>query len=400
MTTILHIIRSYSRNSSLFNDIVAATADGHFRNIVCYLSGEDDGNNRMTEAADQVIYLNLKKSKVTWRSPGTVRLVRDIIDSENVDLLDCHMWRAIPIGALAAFGAKHRVKSVAVFHGVKARLSLRMKLLYFFVLRRMDRIVSVSEGGIADIRSLFWGVKPDKLRAIPNGLDFSAFEQGEAVDRAEVFGEGMANRRLFITVSRLAAKKNLGRLILAVAQVRPSHPDIGLVIVGDGVLRRELEARVSECGLEDTIIFLGYRQDIPSLLKSADIYAIPSLREGLPRSLVEAMSVGKPVLASRINGQEEVVTDQVHGRLVDPYSIDDMAGGLSYFMGLDGEALRTMGEAAEAHVRADFNRDVMKAKYRLLFEEFAPRAAAQKLYPNNCTSSANTSPTSLSDSES
>jgi glycosyltransferase involved in cell wall biosynthesis len=161
-----------------------------------------------------------------------------------------------------------------------------------------------------------------------------------------------------------------------------------------------LEARVSECGLEDTIIFLGYRQDIPSLLKSADIYAIPSLREGLPRSLVEAMSVGKPVLASRINGQEEVVTDQVHGRLVDPYSIDDMAGGLSYFMGLDGEALRTMGEAAEAHVRADFNRDVMKAKYRLLFEEFAPRAAAQKLYPNNCTSSANTSPTSLSDSES
>jgi glycosyltransferase involved in cell wall biosynthesis len=369
MRTVLHIIRTYSRNSPLFNDIVAAAAGEGYRHIVCYLHGEDDGNNAMASLADQVIYLNLAKRKVTWRSPGTVQMIRDIIDSQEVDLLDLHMWRAMPIGALAAAFSRRKVASVAVFHGVKDHLSLRMKLLYYFVLRRMDRIVSVSEGGLADIRSLFWGIQEDKLRAIPNGLDLSLFQQAEAGDRAELFGDQLAHRRIFITISRLAEKKNLDRLIQAVGQVNGDHPRLGLVIAGDGMLRRKLEARVKECGLDDRVIFLGYRKDVPALLKSADVYVIPSLREGLPRSLVEAMAAGKPVLASRINGHEEVVVDGPHGRLFDPYSVDEMADGLRYFMGLDAASLRAQGDAAQAHVETHFNRDVMKARYRQLFEE-------------------------------
>jgi glycosyltransferase involved in cell wall biosynthesis len=371
MRTILHIIRTYSRNSPLFNDIVAATAGGEFRNIVCYLHGEDDGTNGMSNVADQVIYLNLAKRKVTWRSPSTVRLVRDIIESQEVDLLDLHMWRAMPIGALAAALARRQVKSVAVFHGVKDRLSLRIKLLYYFVLRRMDRIVSVSEGGLADIQSLLWGVDKNKLRAIPNGLDLTLFEQAQGGSRTELFGPQMSDRRLFISVSRLAEKKNLDRLIQAVALVSRDHPEIGLVIVGDGVLRRQLEARVNEYGLGGRIVFLGFRRDVPALLKTADVYVIPSLREGLPRSLVEAMAVGKPVLASRINGQEEVVVDGVHGRLVDPTSVEDIAEGLRYFTALDRETLEAQGDAAQLHVQRHFNRDRMKAKYRELFEELA-----------------------------
>ncbi len=371
MITILHIIRSYRRNSPLFNDIIASTSGEKFRNIVCYLHGEDDGCNGMSEIADELIYLKLDKNKVTWRSPSTVMKVREIIRSKEIDILDCHMWRAMPIGALAASTAGRPVKTVAVFHGVKEKLSLRMKLLYYFVLGRMDRIVSVSEGGVADIRSLFWGVDADKLRAIPNGLDFTLFEQGSSGDRAALFGEHMAKRRLFITVSRLAEKKNLDRLIQAVAKVFPHYPDIGLVIVGDGVLRKPLEARVAALALQDCVIFLGFRRDIPTLLNSTDVYAIPSLREGLPRSLVEAMSVGRPVLASRIHGQEEVVIDGEHGRLVDPLDVSDIAAGLAAFMELDAESLRAQGEAASRHVRTYFNRDGMKEKYRLLFEELA-----------------------------
>ncbi|MEP1593084.1 MAG: hypothetical protein ABJK20_00860, partial [Halieaceae bacterium] len=88
MKTILHIIRTYSRDSSLFNDIVRS-AEGGYRNVVCYLTGEDDGQNQMTTIADRVVYLQLSKNAVTWRSPGTVRRVCQLIDDHEVDLVDC-----------------------------------------------------------------------------------------------------------------------------------------------------------------------------------------------------------------------------------------------------------------------------------------------------------------------
>jgi glycosyltransferase involved in cell wall biosynthesis len=368
MKTILHIFRTYSRDSSLFNDIVRST-EGAYRNVVCYLTGADDGDNQMTNIADQIIYLNLDKNAVTWRSPSTVGKVRQIIDDNNVDLVDCHMWRSMPIGVLAAARSRHKPQVVGVFHGVKSRISLRTKLLYYFTLRRMAKIVSVSEGGVADIQSLFWGVDPGKLSAIPNGLDFSRFSGVEVGDRSALFGPELASKRLFITVSRLASKKNLERLLRAFSHVHSAYPNAGLVIVGDGLLRPRLEAFVASKGLVGSVAFLGFRDDVPLLLKTADVYAIPSLREGLPRSLLEAMAVGRPVLASRIHGHEEVVRDPEHGRMVDAADADDIAAAIEYFMRLEPQELEAQGQAASEHVRADFNRDLMMTRYRALFDE-------------------------------
>lgn len=368
MKTILHVFRNYSRDSSLFNNIVRSAA-GDYRNIVCYLSGEDDGHNSMADIADAVIYLQLSKHAVTWRSPATVGRVRDLIDAQAVDLVDCHMWRSMPIGVLAAARSHRNPRVVGVFHGVKSRISLRSKLLYYFTLRRMAKIVSVSEGGMADIQSLFWGVAPEKLMAIPNGLDFTRFSGVEAGNRSDLFGTGFDSKRVFITVSRLASKKNLERLLRAFSHVHSAYPNAGLVIVGDGVLRARLEEFVRDKGLTGSVAFLGFRDDIPNLLKSADIYAIPSLREGLPRSLLEAMAVGKPVLASRIHGHEEVVLDPAHGRLVDAADADDIAAAIEYFMRLTTAELAAQGEAASDHVRTHFNCELMKQKYRQLFDE-------------------------------
>lgn len=367
MKTILHIIRTYSRDSSLFNDIVRSAEDG-YRNVVCYLTGEDDGHNQMSTIADRVIYLRLNKNAVTWRSPGTVRRVCQIIDDHEVDLVDCHMWRSMPIGVLATARSQRKPRLVGVFHGVKSRISLRTKLLYYFTLRRMASIVSVSDGGVADIRSLFWGADPEKLSAIPNGLDFSRFSGVKAGDRGELFGQELASKRLFITVSRLASKKNLERLLRAFSHVHSAYPNAGLIIVGDGQLRSRLETFVASKGLTGSVAFLGFRDDVPTLLKTADVYAIPSLREGLPRSLLEAMAVGKPVLASRINGHEEVVRDPQHGRLVDAADADDIAAAIEYFMRLTPEELEAQGLAASDHVRAQFNRELMMARYRELFD--------------------------------
>ena len=158
---------------------------------------------------------------------------------------------------------------------------------------------------------------------------------------------------------------------MAFSAVRREYPDIGLVIVGTGPNRAKLEAVVAEQSLSQEVVFLGYREDIPTLLKSADLYAIPSLREGLPRSLVEAMAVGKPVLASKINGHKEVVTDLEHGVLVDPWDVVDIAAGLKYLISMDEKALKSLGEAAQEQALTNFNRDVMMAKYLRLFTGLA-----------------------------
>ncbi|MEH6583833.1 MAG: glycosyltransferase family 4 protein [Halioglobus sp.] len=322
----------------------------------------------MSRVADEVIYLNLDRKMVTWSNSGTVEIISDIIDNRKVDVVDCHMWRAMPIGVRAANRAARRPKVVGVFHGVKERPNLQMKLLYFFVMRGMDKIVSVSEGGLDEICSAFWRVDTRKLVAIPNGLDFTHWVSAQPGDRAVLFGEQFVNKRVFITVSRLADKKNLERLITAFAKMHKCHPDSGLVIVGDGRTRGALEALVEQLGLAESVVFLGYRQDIPVLLKTADVYAIPSLREGLPRSLVEAMALAKPVLASHIHGHSEVVTDYQHGRLVDPLSVSDMTAALTYFITLEEAALKRMGVAASDHVLEHFNREVMMEKYLQLFQ--------------------------------
>lgn len=338
---------------------------------MCYLIGHDDGSNRMTDVADEVIYLDLDRKAASWSNSASVAAVSGIIDNRNVDIVACHMWRAIPIGVFASGRSQRKPKTVGVFHGVKQRVNPRVKLLYYFLMRRMDRIVSVSEGGLEDISALFWKVDPEKLVAVPNGLDFAGFESAQAGDRKALFGDGFEKKRIVITVSRLADKKNLERFLMAFGSAHQEHPDIGLVIVGTGPKRTRLEALVAQLGLSGAVVFLGYRDDIPILLKSADLYAIPSLREGLPRSLVEAMAVGKPVLASRINGHKEVVTDLHHGALVDPWDVEDMSAGLKYLMNMDAKALQSLGEAAREQALKNFNREVMMAKYLSLFTELA-----------------------------
>jgi glycosyltransferase involved in cell wall biosynthesis len=368
--TILHIFRTYTRDQSLPNDIVLS-CNGTFRNVVCYLIGQDDGNNRMAGVADEVIYLDLDRKAASWSNSASLSAVSGVIDNRAVDIVACHMWRAIPIGVFASGRSQRKPKTVGVFHGVKKRVNPRVKLLYYFLMRRLDRIVSVSEGGLEDISALFWKVDPGKMVAVPNGLDFTGYESAEAGDRKMLFGEGFEKRRVVITVSRLADKKNLERFLMAFSAVRREYPDIGLVIVGTGPNRAKLEAVVAEQSLSQEVVFLGYREDIPTLLKSADLYAIPSLREGLPRSLVEAMAVGKPVLASKINGHKEVVTDLEHGVLVDPWDVVDIAAGLKYLISMDEKALKSLGEAAQEQALTNFNRDVMMAKYLRLFTGLA-----------------------------
>jgi glycosyltransferase involved in cell wall biosynthesis len=162
----------------------------------------------------------------------------------------------------------------------------------------------------------------EKLRVVHNGMPDVSLEQRA---RPEVAPPRM------MMIGRFAAQKDHETLFRALAQLRDG--DWSLDLVGDGPLRSNAEALVAELGLEDRVSFLGIRTDVSSLLATAQIYVLSSRWEGLPRSIIEAMRAGLPVVASDVGGVAELVEDAATGCLVPRGDVDAFATRLGELLG-------------------------------------------------------------------
>src|SRR5262249_9818316 len=136
------------------------------------------------------------------------------------------------------------------------------------------------------------------------------------------------NRFVVGAVGRLSAEKGFDLLIRAVGRLLKGGADVQLIIVGDGEERPRLEALITELGLVDRVLMLGYRPDVSELYQAMDVYALSSLSEGLPNVLLEAMALEVPIVATRIAGVPRLVRDEVTGLLVEPGSVDALTHGL------------------------------------------------------------------------
>jgi glycosyltransferase involved in cell wall biosynthesis len=165
-----------------------------------------------------------------------------------------------------------------------------------------------------------------KLAVVHNGISLQpATPAAAAALRAELV-RGRPDY-LVLTPARLHEQKGHAYLLAAAAQV----PDATFVLAGDGPLRSDLETRARELGVADRCIFLGHRSDVPALLAAADLFLLPSLFEGLPVSVVEAMVAGRPVIATAIGGTDEAIIHEVTGLLVptrDPAALASAIGRL------------------------------------------------------------------------
>lgn len=202
--------------------------------------------------------------------------------------------------------------------------------LYFALdrlcLPRYELVLAVSE----DLRreSIHHGVRPRRCLLLENGIDTIEFSRRRT--RAEAKAElGFPTGRLLIgAAGRLSVEKGFDLLIRAVDLLLRRGKDVGLVIVGEGGQREELQALVAKLGRGDRIRLAGYQGDPRPFYEAMDGFALSSLREGLPNVLLEAMAMETPVVATRIAGVPGVVEDGVNGLLVEPGSADALADGL------------------------------------------------------------------------
>lgn len=237
-----------------------------------------------------------------------------------------------------------------------------------FEWRRTDAVVAVS-GHTAEGSSAKHRVRV--LRVIHNGVDIGARGRSRAAVRAEL---GLGDEPVCITVANIRPEKDYPTLVRACARLRDEGVRLGVLAVGEGPDRPAVEALARSYGLgPDRLRFLGARNDVPDLLRAADIFVLSSALEGLPLALLEAMAAGLPVVATAAGGVPEVVQHGVHGFIVPTGSPGELAAAMEA-LASDRDLLLEAGARAFAHARDRCSLAAMASKYEALYDEVCSAA--------------------------
>lgn len=235
------------------------------------------------------------------------------------DVVHNHMYRAEVVGTKAALALERlgmrRPYVVSTVHSSRVR-SLADREELRRLTPHMDRLVAVSKAIVAKIAEERGDAAPVEL--IYNGVDLSRYDHQEpCCTLREEYGLP-PDAKLVGVVARLEPEKGHPTLLAAWPEVVRRCPQAYLLVVGEGSQRDALEARASELGIADHVVFTGRRDDVPAVTAALDVAVLPSYREAQGLVILEAMALGRPVVASNVGGIPEVIDDGVSGLLVPP----------------------------------------------------------------------------------
>jgi len=235
-------------------------------------------------------------------------------------------------------------------------LSLPKRLMIFTMQHRVTAFVANSRTVINDFARKT-KILPAKRKYIYNGVDFSRFTAvaGQGGDRTQL---GLTPEDLiFITVSNMHMhSKGHKYLIEAFARYAGQNPQAHLLLCGDGELRPEFETQARSAGIEEQVRFMGIVDEVENLLAIADCYVSSSLREGFSNSIIEAMAVGLPVVATRVGAADEFITNGENGFLIPPADSEALSTALNAVPELihdKQEQIQTKQQAIRADLTVD-----------------------------------------------
>jgi len=275
-----------------------------------------------------------------------------LIRKEKPDFVLLNSTKAGILGAPAGFfaGCKNIIFTAHgfVFNEPSSWLKRQFYILATkFSTLFLKKIITVSH---FDYQSgLKAGIKPQKMTVIHNGIDLPDFLSKEEAKNFLGGGELVVG-----TAAYFYSNKGLGFLIKATALIKKNFK---LVIVGDGEQRSYLESLIKKHQL-DNVFLVGEIKDAYRYFKAFDIFALPSVKEGLPFVLLEAMAAGLPVVASKVGGVPEVIEDGVNGLLVEPTNVEELADALLCLLA-DPLKRKGFGDASLAKVKKEFSFEKM-----------------------------------------
>lgn len=291
--------------------------------ILCFHEERNPGLPVIVKVARE---RNIKTHMINVKGRFDVSAVSKLgkfIEGEGIDVLHCHGYKADVVASLLK--QRDPPKRVTTLHGWWIGSSPKLKFYDWLdvrAIRDFDRVITVANHIRAAL--LKKGFSPEKVTCIPNGVDI---EEIGSCDGSKVRSElKIPSDSIVVGIAgRLSREKGHGYLLRSIAKL----PDIILLIVGTGPLERELKMLADRLGIRRRTIFAGFRSDANKYIAAMDIFALPSLSEGLPLALLEAMAAGKPVVASNVGGIPKVVDGKNTGLLVEPGNISGLEQAIS-----------------------------------------------------------------------
>jgi glycosyltransferase involved in cell wall biosynthesis len=292
---------------------------------------------------------------------------------EQVDVVHSHLFGSNLWGASLGTIAKTPV-IVAHEHGQSYHQPVRRIAYSRLIARTADVILCVS-GADRDRMIELQGVSPARIRLLPTGIPDLVRGDGRKFRRAAGISD---DAPVIVVVANLRQEKALQDAIAAAGQLRPTLPELRLLIAGDGPERARLEAQISAEQLEDTVTLLGTRHDVPDILAASDVAMLSSEREGMPLSILEYMAAGRPVVATAVGGVPDVVTSET-GILVPPHDPRALASAAATLFAHPIKR-RAMGVAARRQQRK-YTMAVMIERLEELYETLWLSSERRPLLP-------------------
>jgi glycosyltransferase involved in cell wall biosynthesis len=237
--------------------------------------------------------------------------------------------------------------------------------LYRIGARIVDGIIVVSDETARSFRE-FVGYAGDKIDVVLNGVDLERYPAVISRDEVRARLGFQPAHHLIAMIGTFKRQKGHRYLINAFASIAPRFPRLHLLLVGDGELAGEVKAQVEAARLVDRVHFLGSRRDVPELLAASDSFVLPSLWEGLPVALVEAMASGLPIVATTVSGTSQVMVDGTTGWLVPPGNAPALAAAMTALLS-DPVRASAMSANARERVTACFSARGQAARLATLF---------------------------------
>ncbi len=305
----------------------------------------------------------------TQRQAGTdfklILFIRRLVKSRGVDVLHCHQYTPYFYGVLGVVGMATRV--IFTEHGrfFPDRHHFKRRFINPLLVLMTDHITAISKS-TADAMTEYEYVRRDRIDVIYNGIRGL---QTKVLGRSALLDElGLAGQYRYIgTISRLEPIKNQVMMIKAFHQCRLVVPELKLVLIGDGAIKSELMALAKSLDIEQDVIFTGFIDNPQKFLSLFEVFLLSSFSEGTSMTLLEAMSLSRPCVATSVGGNPEIVIDHETGRLVPSDDTVLFSEAIAALL-QDGELAESYGKAGRARFLKEFTAGHMIRRYHALYE--------------------------------
>jgi len=363
MNTILHLIKGLGRGGA--EQLLASAAPyldrSRFEHHFAYLIPHK--NLLVPDLVEEGLAVHCLGG---GRRGAWIGRLRKLVREERIDLVHCHS-PYVAAGCRLALGG--HVRHVHTEHNVWESYGLATRWANMLTFPRNDHVIAVSQHVQASIRYprglRFLRMPP--VETLFHGLDHAALSRWGSPDGIREELGLPPDTPLFGTVANFRPKKGHQHLIRAAIHVREAIPEARLVLVGQGPTEAEIRRQVRDLGLEETVLFLGQRDDAPRLAGSFDVFVLASVFEGLAIALIEAMVQGTPAVVTSVGGLGEVIRHGENGLVVPPAEPKPLADAIVTLLRDPGLRER-LGQAARRRA-ADFDIRNAVGRVQQVYEE-------------------------------